>query len=185
MKPLSTLLLLIFLLSACRSIGHKYVTEEKELDCCTMEFPVGDSERKVQLSINFPMAKLTYSSPVEEAKDLRLLDMKFFIDGTELMPNSEKYSAAFFDAFRPEEYRPIAKEDCCSDLANKIGFNRSQHPDANTFAVEIAKTYDLQENRPPNIEVLNTAATDKKTYEKRWKLKLVTYERIDDPIRFH
>lgn len=188
MKYFLPLFLLIISLMACKSVGRKYVTIEKNQDCCTLKIPVGNSEEKVELSIadnQFPLLKLSYSSAYGEAKNLKFLDVKLFIDGKEISPGSENYEADFFDAFRPQNYKPISKEDCCENLEKKLGFDKSQVPEANMFGVQITKSYESLENLPPEIEVLMTAITDKRTFEKRWKLKLTTYERISDPIRFH
>ncbi len=188
MKQFCTLILLVISLTACKSIGRKYVTIEKNQDCCTMKIPIGNSEQKVELSIadnTFPLLKLSYSSAYTEAKNLKFLDVKLFIDGKEISPNNENYKALFFDAFRPQNYKPIAKEDCCENLEKKLGFDKNKTPDADMFGVKITKSYDSLKNLPLEIEVLLTAITDKGTFEKRRKLKLTTYERISDPIRFH
>lgn len=188
MKHLLALILLIISLSACYSTAYKYVTIEQNQDCCTMKMPIGNSEEKVELSIadnQFPLLKLSFSSAYGEAKNLKFLDVKLFIDGKEISSNSENYEALFFDAFRPQNYKPIAKEDCCENLEKKLGFDKSQYAEANMFGVKITKSYDSLENLPPEIEILLTAITDKGTFEKRRTLKLVTYEKISDPIRFH
>ncbi len=188
MKYFLAIILLIFSLTACKSIGRKYVTIEHNHDCCTMKIPIGKSEEKVELSIadnQFPVLKLSYSSAYAEAKNLKFLDVKLFIDGKEILPDKENYQANFFDAFRPEQYKPIAKEDCCENLEKKLGFDKSKTAEANMFGVQIVKSYESLENLPPEIEVLLTAITDKGKFEKRRKLKLTSYERISDPIRFH
>jgi hypothetical protein len=188
MKQFLALILLIVSLTACKSMAHKYVTIEENQDCCMMKIPIGKSEEKIELFVadnTFPAIKLSYSSSVEEAKNLKFIDVKLFIDGKEISPNKEKYEALFFDAFRPEEYKPIAKEDCCENLEKKLGFDKSKTPESNLFGVKITKSYESLKNLPPNIEVLLTAITDKGTFEKRWKLQLTTYEKISDPIRFH
>ncbi len=188
MKQFFVLILLVISLTACKSIGRKYVTIEKNQDCCTLKIPVGNSEEKVELSIadnEFPVLKLSYSSAYTEAKNLKFIDAKLFIDGKEISPNKENYEADVFDAFRPQNYKPIAKEDCCENLEKKLGFDKSQAAEANMFGVKITKNYESLGNLPPETEVLLTAITDKGTFEKRWKLKLTTYERISDPIRFH
>ena len=188
MKPFLVVLLLIFSLSACKSIGRKYVTVEQDQDCCTMKIPIGNSDEKVQLSIadnEFPLLKLSYSSADVEANNLKFLDVRLFIDGREVLPDNENYESAFFDAFRPEKYKPIAKKDCCENLEKTLGFDKKQKPEVNLFGVKITKSYESLKNLPPEIEVLLTATTDKGTFEKRQKLKLTTYEKISDPIRFH
>jgi len=188
MKQILALTLFIISLPACKSIEHKYVTTEKNQDCCTMKILIGNGEEKLQLNIadnTFPLLKLSFSSPIEESKHLKFLNATLFIDGKEIMSDSENYESAFFDAFRPQKYKPFDKKDCCENLEKTLGFDKTKDKEANLFGVNITKNYKSLEHLPPNIEVLLTAITDKGTFEKRWKLKLTTYERISDPIRFH
>lgn len=150
-----------------------------------MEIPIGKTEEKIYLSV-FRSLKISYSSPIDESRNLKFLDVKLLIDGKEILPDNENYEAAFFDAFRPQQYKPFDKKDCCENLEKTLQFDKTKEKEANLFGVNITKNYKSLENLPPNIEVLLTAITDQGTTEKRWKLKLITYEERDIPfIRIH
>lgn len=188
MKKFIAFIFLIFSLFACRSTEHKYVTVEKGEDCCEIKVLVGNTDEKLRLNIvnnKFPIMEISYTSPTELAKNLKFIDAKLFIEGKEISPDGEEYTAAFFDAFRPQKYTPIAKKDCCENLEKTLQFDKKQNHEADLLGINISKSYESLKEMPLNVEVLMTAITDKGVFEKRWKLKLTTYERISDPIRFH
>ncbi len=182
MKYFLALILLIISLTACYSTKQRYITVEKNEKCCTMKIPIGDNKETVELLFEYPRIELSYFSGIETAKNLKFLDIKLFVDGIEILPDKENYEAKINNSYRQDDYKLIKKEDCCANLEKLF---KSQDKINDLLFVKITKTYKLTGQMPTNIEVLMTAITDQGSFEKRWKMKLETYEEFDLPIRFH
>jgi hypothetical protein len=175
------ILIILFFLSGCRGVSYEYQGEDGRVSQ-TMSVPMGSTKGSFDFTIvtnyaypviesDYPTITTFYCSKPNEANHLKRLEVKLVVDGKEIEPDLENYSAVY-----GLEMIELDKKDCCAMLGERLGIDVSKKNDPDSFAIHIFKKYKSLKRLPERLTVILTATSDKGTVEMERTMDLVSYK---------
>ena len=167
--------------AGCSSVGYQYSDQDGKIHCDT-DVPIGKTKAAFGFGIvtnlayplienDYPTVSARYSSDSNEVYNLKQLDVKLIVDGKEIQPDSEVFTADYYNT-----YLVIDKNECCTGLGERLGIDRKSKDDLFRFSVGINKKYKSFKTFPPQVTVVLSATTDKGATETTKVLSLSSYE---------
>lgn len=190
--------LLTCMLSGCAGEIKYYDCEIGEKNCTVLPVLVGSGKNSVGIGIitdwgyplfdtERPTIAIHYKSKPSELDKLIHLDVKLFVDGSEIEADSKEYSATYFS--HVSNTLTFEGEDCCDGLAQKLGINiepkdLAYSNDLHSVKVVVIKDFKSLGKLPERMTFVLTATTDKGT-TKMERTVILKSRKGSDFIRIH
>lgn len=189
----------IFSLSGCGGEIKYYDCEPSEKNCLSLPILVGNDKNSVGLAIitdgeypvfdtERPTLALRYKSKPSQIEKLKHLEVKLFVDGKEVEPDSQEYTATYFS--HVSNTVTVENEDCCEGLRERLGVNIAPKDLAYSdqlHSVKVVVTKDFKKSLgrlPERMRVVITATSDKETAEME-RTVVLRSRKGSDFIRIH
>ena len=181
MKVCFYIFALVVCFAGCNRVNYRYSGEDKKIHY-DMNVPIGKTNASYGFGIvtapeyplfqnGYPTIVAFYGSDSNEVNNLKQLDVKLFVDGKEIQPDIEEFSAEYIST-----YLAIDKKECCADLGERLGIDPKAKNDPFRFCVRVNKSYKSLKTLPPQVTVVLSATSDKGTVETTEVLNLSSYE---------